>query len=151
LLSAAVPRHVSFLAFCAANVIIDLESVVNILAHRYPIHAWLHTYLGAAGATVATVGLFQMAQWWGRRMPVPDWLGWRELTTIQISIGAAAGAFSHIVLDSVMHSDMEPLAPFSRANPLLGLVSLATLHWFCVACAAAALVLVIPRMRSRSG
>ena len=47
-------------------------------------------------------------------------------------IGAATGAYSHIVLDSIMHGDMTPLAPFSRSNILLHVVSVEVLHWFCV-------------------
>jgi hypothetical protein len=33
-----------------------------------------------------------------------------------------------VILDSLMHADMLPLAPFSVANPLLQAVSLGTLH-----------------------
>jgi membrane-bound metal-dependent hydrolase YbcI (DUF457 family) len=47
-------------------------------------------------------------------------------------VGAALGAYSHIVFDSLMHADMRPLAPFSDANPLLGLVPVGALHWFCI-------------------
>ena len=49
-----------------------------------------------------------------------------------MSLGAALGAYSHIVLDSLMHQDMVPLWPFSDENPMLGLVWLSTLHMFCL-------------------
>ena len=55
--------------------------------------------------------------------------------------------YSHIVLDSFMHHDITPLAPFSNANPLLQVVSLSTLHWFCLVAGAAGLcVLGIRRL-----
>jgi membrane-bound metal-dependent hydrolase YbcI (DUF457 family) len=43
------------------------------------------------------------------------------------------GSYSHIVLDSVMHRDMAPLAPFSSANALLGVITLGQLHLVCLA------------------
>ena len=49
-----------------------------------------------------------------------------------MALGAIAGTYSHVVLDSLMHADMRPFAPFSDANPLLGAVFLNTLHGFCL-------------------
>ena len=51
----------------------------------------------------------------------------------QVTIGAALGAYSHVVLDSVMHRDIRPLAPASMENVLLGIISLSALHWWCIA------------------
>lgn len=96
LLHSAAPKHVSFLAFCGANVLVDVEPLYFMLTHQYPIHRFFHTYVGA---TVAA---------------------------------AIAGTYSHVLLDSLMHADMKPFAPFSAANPLLGAVFLNTLHGFCV-------------------
>ncbi len=47
-------------------------------------------------------------------------------------IGAFVGTYSHVFLDSVMHSDMRPLAPFSGANALLGATAPGSLHVACV-------------------
>ena len=141
-LYSAAPRYVSFLAFCAANVLIDVESLTNMLSHRRPVHAFFHTYIGATIVLAATVAMF----WIGRRLalwvPIPDLLGWKQLTLLSVTVGAAAGAYSHIALDSIMHADMTPLAPFSEENALLGFVSLATLHLFCIACGIVGLLVV---------
>jgi hypothetical protein len=45
------------------------------------------------------------------------------ITRIAALTGAFFGTLSHLVLDSLMHHDIHPLAPFSSANPLLDLVS----------------------------
>ena len=46
---------------------------------------------------------------------------------------AVEGAtYSHVVLDSIMHSDMRPLAPLSGDNVLLHVVSAGGLHLLCV-------------------
>lgn len=141
-LHAIAPRQVSFLAFCAANVIIDVESLYNLVNHRHPVHAFLHTWVGASIVVLATVLLFLALRGIARRAWLPDLFGWRGLGTLQVTLGAAAGAYSHIVLDSVMHADMAPFAPFGTANPLLGTVSLEALHGFCLASAVFGLLLL---------
>jgi len=42
------------------------------------------------------------------------------------------GTYSHVLLDSVMHADLRPLAPFAETSALLGIVSVGTLHLLCV-------------------
>ena len=41
------------------------------------------------------------------------------------------GGWSHVLLDSLMHSDMEPLAPFSAGSGMTNLVTIAQLELFC--------------------
>lgn len=45
--------------------------------------------------------------------------------------GAFVGTYSHVFLDSIMHSDMQPLAPLSEANGLLHVISVEGLHLLC--------------------
>lgn len=131
-LHALAPRYVSFLSFCAANVLIDVESLYNLVKGRYPVHAFLHSYLGATLVIAAVALLFVGARWFAHRFWLPDLLRWRRLSLTQVAVGAGLGAYSHVALDSVMHHDMQPLAPFAAGNGLLGLVSLETLHLACV-------------------
>jgi hypothetical protein len=46
--------------------------------------------------------------------------------------GAFVGTYSHVFLDSIMHADMRPFAPWSDASPLLGIVSVGGLHVACL-------------------
>ena len=137
---AAAPRHVSFLAFCAANVLIDVEPLYFMLTRQHPLHRLFHTYVGATAVATATVVLFfaarSVARW------IPNLFRWKSLNTSQVAVGAAIGVYSHVVLDSLMHSDIRPFSPFSRANPLLHVVGLSTLHWFCVGAGVVGLCLV---------
>lgn len=150
LLHAASPRRASFLAFCAANVLIDLEPLYFLYSGQFPLHRGLHSLVGASLAVVATVALFAMAQRLAPVVPLPDVFGWRRLRGRAIALGAGLGGYSHVVLDSVMHDDMQLFAPFSSAHPLLGLASVDTLHGACVACAALGLaVLGARRLRTR--
>lgn len=131
-LHAAAPRRISFLSFCVANVLIDVESLVNLIQHRHPVHAFLHSYVGAALMVSATLALFLALRWFAARFWLPNLLRWQDLTPRAVAIGAALGAFSHIVFDSIMHADMRPLQPFSDANALLGMLSLVELHLLCL-------------------
>lgn len=45
--------------------------------------------------------------------------------------GAFFGTLSHVALDSLMHHDIHPLLPFSKANPLLGLVTHDGVYQLC--------------------
>lgn len=125
-LHALAPRRLSFLAFCAANVLIDVEPLYYMLTHQHPLHRFFHTFAGALLVASATVGLFMLL----RRAAPRDW----TLPTLSaVVVGALAGTLSHVLLDSIMHTDMAPFAPFSDLNPLLRIVSLDTLHLACVA------------------
>ena len=47
-------------------------------------------------------------------------------------ISAFIGTYSHIFIDSIMHSDVMPFLPFSTASPLHGIISIEALHVWCV-------------------
>lgn len=137
----AAPRYISFLSFCAANVLIDIEPLYYMLTGQVRLHRFFHTYIGATLVAIAAVLLFRVA----RATPLPDVLRWRELSLRAVAIGAFLGTYSHIVLDSVMHADIRPFAPFSDANPLLALVSLRALHLFCLIAGALGVAVVLIR------
>lgn len=120
--------RVSFLSFCAANVLIDIESLYNLVLRRHPVHAFLHTYIGATLIVAATIVLFLAMRWFASKFWLPNLFRWQALLVPSVALGAAFGAYSHILLDSLMHADIQPFSPFSSANPLLGVVPLGTLH-----------------------
>lgn len=140
-LYAMAPRHVSFLSFIAANILIDVEPLYYMLMHQYPLHRFFHTWIGATLISSATFGLFILARKLASFATTPSWFMWQDLQTTPVAISAVAGSYLHIVLDSIMHSDISPFAPFSEANNLRGIVSLDTLQWSCAGAGLAALVL----------
>lgn len=126
LLKAVAPRAVSLTAFIGANVAIDVESVVNLLAGRFPVHATLHT-VGVALAVGLGVGVG--IAWVGH------WRRWRgaEWSTAPALLGGALGGVSHSLLDGIMHADIRPFLPLTADNPLYRVVGLDVLHGACVA------------------
>lgn len=133
LLKAAAPAHISFIAFCTANVLIDCESLYNLLKGNVQVHAFFHTYVGATLTIPATWLLYKALYWLAERARLPNILGWKNLQTRQVLVGAALGAYTHIVFDSIMHSDIRPWWPFSTANGLLHIIPLGYLHLACLA------------------
>ena len=139
---ALAPKHVSFLAFCSANVLIDIEPLYYMLTQQEHLHRFFHTYVGATLVAAATLLLFVSCRWFAGRFWLPNPFRWQSLSPLAVAIGAAAGTYSHIVLDSVMHRDITPFAPFSNDNPIFRVVSLSALHWFCLGTGAIALLVL---------
>lgn len=139
------PRHVSFLSFAAANVAIDLEALYYMLSGDLPVHRFFHTYAGATVAWLATASLLFA----GGRITSSLWskVAWarRELSAGAVAIGAALGAYSHILLDSVVNPDMRPFWPLGDANALLWLASPRAVESFCLACGALGLAALTAR------
>ena len=142
---ALAPHHISFTAFVVANVIVDTEPFYYILTKQEPLHRFLHTYVGATLVTVATILLFILARKIAPLTKLPNVFHWQELTLRQAAIGAGAGCYSHILLDSVMHADIRPLAPFSQTNALYLLVSIDQLNSYCLWAGVASVVVLAGR------
>jgi membrane-bound metal-dependent hydrolase YbcI (DUF457 family) len=141
-LHAAAPRQVSLLAFCGANCLMDLETIYNVLAGRFPLHRFLHTFAGATLVAVATVGLFAALRSVAGRIRLPNHFDWQQLRMVAVAIGASLGVYSHVVLDGIMHADVRPFAPWSDDNPFYRLVSLQILHIGCLAAGGLGLVAI---------
>lgn len=47
-------------------------------------------------------------------------------------MSAFIGSFSHVLLDSIMHTDVGPFYPLILENGLHGLVSISTVHKMCL-------------------
>lgn len=139
LLKAVAGRHVSLMVFGFGQGLMDLEVIVRVIRNDFPLHGFVHTYLGATliGLVSVVVGRPICQALLDRWTPDPragfeTWLrGVRRISWPAAVAGAFAGTYSHVFLDSIMHADMEPLAPFSGANALLGVVSLGALHVGC--------------------
>jgi membrane-bound metal-dependent hydrolase YbcI (DUF457 family) len=147
---ALAPRQISFLAFCATNVLVDVEPAYFMLTGQYPLHRFFHSYLGVSFVIVATVAGFRLARWMADRVRITDLFGWQQLRTRGVLLGSALGGYSHVFLDSIMHDDIRPLAPFADTNTLYLWIGLDSLHQWCVAAGVVGLVVVWLRRRPAS-
>jgi membrane-bound metal-dependent hydrolase YbcI (DUF457 family) len=124
-------RYFSVITFGIAQVAMDIESGVGMLTGADVLHGPTHTILGALVIAylvtiIAPRICSLLLKKWNKeviyhRLP---WLVLSEAAPkIAVLIGAFFGTLSHVALDSLMHHDIQPLLPFSQANPLIGLVT----------------------------
>lgn len=125
-------RRFSLGLFVALQIVIDLESLYNLVYRRYPVHRFLHTFVGATLlALLASAFAFGIVSMWtsgpsGRVLPP------RRLYASLLATSLFA-TWSHVVLDGIMHRDARPLWPVTDSNPLLSLIRVGTLHRACLA------------------
>jgi membrane-bound metal-dependent hydrolase YbcI (DUF457 family) len=121
----------SLVVFGWAQILIDIQPLVVLLTGKGELHGFSHTYIGAtliaivaapSGKYLGEIGLRLIA------MPACTPIAWSVATA-----SAFIGTYSHVFIDSIMHADMQPLAPFTTASRFFGLVGVETLHLICVA------------------
>jgi hypothetical protein len=145
----------SVTVFCLAQVLIDLEPGWYMLQGADEIHRFFHTYLGAtiAGLAAAIAGK-PVCEWLLRRWNAglspaqARWLGIAPAISWAAALtGGLIGGWSHVFLDSFMHADMRPLAPWDKGNPLLFAVHVDTLYLSCALAGVAGLAVLLWRRR----
>ena len=130
LLKALLQGSFSLIVFGWAQIIMDIQPLFVLLTGEGHLHGFSHTYIGATliGIGSALTGKYAAEfdlRFIGQTGYLP--ISW----PVAIS-SAFVGSFSHVLLDSVMHADVEPFAPFIANNPFLGLLSIEALHNFCL-------------------
>jgi hypothetical protein len=133
-------RHFSLMVFGFSQVAMDVEPLVRIIRGDALLHGFTHTYAGASLIALVSVAVgrpvcqFFLNYWIANRdaaflsrLRGPKLISWPAALA-----GAFVGTYSHVLLDSIMHSDMRPLAPLSDANGLLHVISVGGLHLLCL-------------------
>lgn len=140
LIKSFLPRHFSFLVFAFSQFLIDLEPLYFILREEMPLHRFFHTFAGATllglisyllGRPIAGISSHFLAgqlkwNWQSLRLAT------QHISHVSAFSAAWLGVYSHIALDSIMHSDVFPLTPILDSSPLHALVTVDTLHIYCV-------------------
>ena len=140
LLKAVVERRFSLFAFGCAQILMDIEPLLGLIRHAPILHGRSHTLawalpIGLAAALLARLLRGVVLRRWNREvghyglrwLALPLACGWSALLW-----GALLGSYSHLLLDGLMHGDIQPLWPFASGNPLYGLVSQSALQAFCL-------------------
>lgn len=138
-LKAGLGRSMSLGTFGLTQVVIDVESVGNILTGRFPVHDHLHTLPGALAVSavvtlLARKPLSVVYSWLRKREDVPRWISKEELVEVSwlsAGMGALLGGVTHVLFDGMMHSDSRPFAPLVAGNPLLVPESFEAIHVGC--------------------
>ena len=122
-------RQFSLMIFAGSQVLMDIEPLLGIIYGWPVLHGVTHTLGGALliGTIAALIGK-PISQWVLRYFRYDKWsMVWRNGF-----ISAYIGTFSHIGLDAIMHSDMNPLLPIQYGNPWLITITVDQLHLLCL-------------------
>ena len=138
------PRRLSLLAYGAAQVAIDCETLYHIVRHTKPDHRFFHTFVGASLVGLAVAVAIAIV---APHLPRPwRWLN-DDLSWNALWVGGLGGGLSHAILDSMYHKDAVPFWPWSNDNLLLTHHRLAP--EICVAAGMVGLILVAWRALRR--
>lgn len=133
LVKAILQGSFSLMVFGWAQIVMDLQPLFVLVTGNGHLHGFSHTYVGAgllavlsalSGKYLSEVGLKILGiSKKGNPIKVSWWVSF---------LSAFIGTYSHVVLDSIMHSDVEPYYPLSQENGLLGLITALQLHQLCI-------------------
>lgn len=129
-LKAVMQGSFSLMVFGWAQILMDIQPLIVMLTGEGHLHGFTHTYLGATLIGIAAGLSGKYAAAFGLR-----YLGLTRYLPLRWPVAIASaliGSFSHVLLDSVMHADLQPFAPFDLLNPFLGLISIEALHRLCL-------------------
>ncbi|WP_019616950.1 metal-dependent hydrolase [Psychromonas ossibalaenae] len=122
----------SLMVFGWAQIVMDIQPLVVMVTGEGHLHGFSHTYIGAVllalfsaltGKYLSEIGLLILGINNKQRILIL----WRVSF-----LSAFIGTFSHVLLDSIMHWDVEPFFPFTASNQFLGLISVQALHQVCL-------------------
>ena len=134
-------KHFSFLVFAGSQVLMDIEPLIGIIQGSKMLHGFTHTFPGATmiGFCAALTGK-PISQYFLDKLTQTK----EKITWPAAIAGAFVGTYSHVLLDAIMHSDLQLFYPFlSIHNPLLRLISVGHLHGLCVVMGMAGLASLI--------
>ena len=151
-------KRFSLIAFGLAQIAIDIEPGIGMNQGAEVLHGPSHTIIGAlaiaylVAKVTPSISDFMIDRW--NREVQHYKLHWLSepvgINPISIQVGAYFGTLSHIVLDSLMHHDIHPLAPFTNRNFLIDLVSHDGVYRLCSVMAFLGLVLwLLQKWRAR--
>ncbi len=149
-IKAVTGRYFSLTVFGFSQIVMDLEPLLHILRRDSFFHGVTHTYLGATliGLLCYLTGR-RPCQWllrWWNDLVNARYLRWLQtdasINRCATATGAGLGAWSHVLLDSLIHPDVQPFWPFSPANGLLHLLPAAWVYLLCAALGIAGLIVL---------
>ncbi|MBI3547238.1 MAG: hypothetical protein HY081_11710 [Gammaproteobacteria bacterium] len=131
-IKAVLQSSFSLMVFGWTQIIMDIQPLIVSLTGKGHLHGFTHTYLGAtliavfSAVTGKYLSQFALALLLARDRQAVHIRWWIAI------LSGFIGSYSHVFLDSLIHSDLAPYFPFSPVNHFLGIISVADLYKLCV-------------------
>lgn len=136
LIKSLIPRWFSFRVFVLSQIVIDCETAWNIFNAHDRLHTFFHSYIGVNVAILITLAIAvfysQIAHLLVNAKDLRTNL-FKPPAPLAVVTAAIVGGWSHVFLDSIMHSDMRPFWPLTEVNSSLELIDVGRLHLYCLA------------------
>lgn len=133
LIKAILQGSFSLMIFGWSQILMDIQPLVVIATGSGVLHGFTHTFAFATVlAAIAVLTGKHLCEWFLRRVDIPQLKISSDIPWSVAIISALLGTYSHVLLDSIMHSDTQPFCPFFQGNMFLGLISVSALHISCL-------------------
>ena len=129
LLKALFQGSFSLLVFGWTQIVMDIQPLIVLLSGEGHMHGFTHTFVGST--LIALLSLFT-GKYLGEfilhilKIGNQTSISWKVAT-----ISSFIGSYSHVLLDAIMHTDVEPFFPINKLNPFFGYLYIPELHKFC--------------------
>lgn len=133
LIKAILQGSFSLMVFGWTQIIMDIQPLLVILTGAGHLHGFSHTYIGATLLAMFSALTGKPLSEWGLQViGVSPWQNAIRIRWWVVFTSAFIGSYSHVILDSLMHTDMQPFYPFDESNGLLGIVTVNQVYQWCV-------------------
>jgi hypothetical protein len=130
----------SLMIFGWAQILMDIQPLVVLITGEGHLLGFSHTFIGASLIALGSAVTGKYGIEWAVHAPLLgfsddnramfDWN--RKLRWGIVLFSAFVGTFSHVYLDAIMHSDVQPFFPVDVSNPILGVISVSALQKLCM-------------------
>lgn len=130
----------SLMIFGWCQILMDIQPLIVMITGEGHLHGFSHTFIGSTAiAVIAVVTGVPMSNWILFSKTIGFKREDKKLLGLNASIGwpvaalsSLIGSYSHVMLDAIMHTDVQPHYPINLENTYLYIVSIETLHSFCI-------------------
>lgn len=127
-------RHINLPTILFASVIIDIEPIYCYFIGNCQLHVFTHTFIGGTLFAIALIIIISALL----KYFIKYFIKISKIFKVEqdysirsIAFASFIGVYSHLLLDSFMHADMNPLWPL-EGNPLLGMMSNSLIFNVCM-------------------
>lgn len=104
----------SLMVFGWSQIIMDIQPLIVLLTGDGHLHGFSHTYIGASLlAIVSALSGKYLSEFGLSLLRVSKKANPIKIAWWVVFISAFIGTFSHVLLDSIMHADVEPFYPIT--------------------------------------
>ena len=132
LIKAILQGSFSLMVFGWTQIIMDIQPLLVMITGDGHLHGFSHTYAGAtllavfsalSGKYLSELGLKILGI--SKEKPI-------SIVWFVAFLSAFIGSYSHVLVDSIMHINVEPFYPLTTVNNFQGIISIEALHQLCL-------------------